>query len=135
MISMKGTYTGELGTETLHIKSGAQIQTDAPVDNNGKGLKFSPTDLVCASLCSCMMTLMGIKGEERAIKFEEAEAEIEKVMTINPRRIASIRIDMKVKDCSYSQEDKIYLEQAARNCPVALSIDPAIKQEVQFTYY
>ena len=63
MVSMTAIYQGNLRTEVTHLRSGNRIITDAPPDNNGKGEAFSPTDLTCASLNSCMMTLMGMLAE------------------------------------------------------------------------
>src|SRR5688500_19138605 len=92
MASMTGYYIGGLRSEVTHLKSGNKIITDAPPDNNGKGEAFSPTDLTCASLNSCMMTLMGMLAEREGINLEGLKSEIVKVMASNPRKIAEIHI-------------------------------------------
>ena len=66
----KTTYTGGLRTTAVHLKSSTEIVTDAPVDNQGKGESFSPTDLVATALGSCMLTIMGIKARDKDIDIE-----------------------------------------------------------------
>ncbi|HOW32355.1 MAG TPA: OsmC family peroxiredoxin, partial [Bacteroidales bacterium] len=55
-------YTGDLRTRAKHVRSGSEIITDAPVDNQGKGEAFSPTDLLATSLGACAMTVIGISA-------------------------------------------------------------------------
>src|SRR6478735_5172912 len=94
MYQMTAEYIGELITNGTHIKSGKTIVTDAPTDNNGKGDAYSPTDLVCAALCNCMITIMGIVSERENIPLTGITATIEKTMTSQPpRKIAKIKID------------------------------------------
>jgi putative redox protein len=85
-----GEYKGDLRTEAKHLRSGQAIITDAPVDNMGKGEAFSPTDLVCAALSSCMMTIMGQVADREGIDLRGLRTEIVKVMASNPRKIAPI---------------------------------------------
>lgn len=134
MVSIKSTYLGELRTEDIHIKSGKKIITDAPTDNNGKGEAFSPTDLVCASLCSCMMTIMGIKAQKHDIHLQGLEAEITKVMSANPRKISKIKIAFRLEETNASNEQLAMLKEAALTCPVALSLNPDIEQDVSFDF-
>jgi len=91
MIS-KVIYEGELRTQATHLQSGKTIYTDAPVDNQGKGDAFSPTDLVATALASCMLTIMGIVARRDGIMIEGAVAEVEKIMAKDPRRIGEIKI-------------------------------------------
>jgi uncharacterized OsmC-like protein len=128
-------YTGELHAKATHLKSGASLETDAPVDNKGKGEGFSPTDLCATSLATCMLTVMGILANEKNIPFQEAKAEVTKVMSSEPRRITAIEIEMNIQDIGLSDKEKAMLENTARNCPVAKSLHPEIRQEVRFTYY
>lgn len=122
-------------TEAVHLKSGNTIITDAPLDNNGKGEAFSPTDLVSAALCSCMMTIMGITARKENQLIDGVEAEVTKVMTANPRKISEIHVNFTFPaGLSLSKEIKEKLEHAAHTCPVALSLDPTIKQIVTFNY-
>src|SRR5688500_5926544 len=92
MAHFENKYLGDLRTEAIHLKSGNKIITDAPVDNNGKGEAFSPTDLVCAALSACMMTIMGIKAKNEGIDIEKMSSEITKSMITNPRKISEIAI-------------------------------------------
>ncbi len=91
MIS-KVVYKGDLRTEATHLASGKTIITDAPVDNEGKGEAFSPTDLVATALASCIITVMGIVARRNDIEMDETTAEIEKIMSVNPRRIGEVKI-------------------------------------------
>ena len=126
-------YLGNLRTQAIHIKSGSQIETDAPTDNHGRGSRFSPTDSTATSLATCMITVMGIRAAKDNIPFESIEAEVKKVMTSGPRRIAEIHVRLTV-DEKWSAEQIAIMEQTALDCPVALSLHPDIKQEVSFNY-
>ncbi|MDN5203551.1 OsmC family protein [Fulvivirgaceae bacterium BMA10] len=127
-------YSGELRTEAVHLKSGKEIVTDAPVDNNGKGEAFSPTDLVSTALVSCMMTIMGIEARKENIELAGLSAEVTKLMKADPRRIGKIRIEFQWESPQGTEEQIEKLKQAALTCPVALSLDPALTQEVNFNF-
>ena len=127
-------YKGELRTTAIHLKSGQQIITDAPTDNNGKGEAFSPTDLLATSLGCCMLTVMGIVAKRHNIHMDGTKAEILKVMADNPRRVSEVHIEMHFPKNTYSQKDKDLLEHAARTCPVAKSLHPDIKQKTLFHF-
>lgn len=131
---MTVTYQGELRNRAEHIQSGNTLITDAPTDNHGKGEAFSPTDLLCTSLASCMITLMGITANSKGIHLGKVEASIEKVMYSEPRRVGEIHIHLMVENKEYSDKEKAILENAALTCPVAKSIHPDIKQEISFSY-
>ena len=132
MIS-KIEYKGELRTESVHLGSGKTIITDAPIDNQGKGEAFSPTDLVATALGSCMLTIMGIVSEREGIKLDGAIAEVEKIMATNPRRIGEIKIKIKCNQkLNRDQRDK--LERAAKTCPVGGSLSENLKESVEFIY-
>ena len=90
MITSKITYSGDLRTNAIHVRSSQGIITDAPVDNQGKGEAFSPTDLVCSALCSCMMTIMGQVAVRENILLEGVTAEVTKVMSASPRKISDV---------------------------------------------
>ena len=126
-------YVSELQTESTHLASGSKIRTDAPVDNNGKGSTFSPTDLLCSSLVSCMLTIMGIKAQKTGFNLGEISSSMTKIMATEPRRVTRIIIIMKLKGI-YNAKQKALLEDAALNCPVAKSLHPEIKQEIEFRY-
>lgn len=126
-------YLGNLRTDCTHIRSNTRITTDAPVDNNGKGEAFSPTDLLSTSLAACMITTMGIRANRDNIPFEEAQAQMTKVMAANPRRVHEIVIELKMP-AGLSDEQKKILEDTALNCPVAKSLSPELVQTVRFIY-
>ena len=126
-------YKGELRTEAVHLKSGKTIITDAPIDNQGKGEAFSPTDLVATALGSCMITIMGIVAEREGIILNGTTAEVEKVMATSPRRIGEIKIKIKfIQKLNRDQKDK--LERAAKSCPVSGSLSENLKETVEFIY-
>lgn len=127
-------YTGDKNTQAVHIKSGTIIETDAPPDNNGKGEKFSPTDLLATSLASCMITIMSIIAERENIPLE-AEAEVTKIMADNPRRVSEIHIDLKLKKFNYTDRQIKMIENAAYTCPVAKSLHPDIHQKINIRWY
>ena len=91
-MTSKVTYLGDLRTSSIHIQSGSEIVSDAPLDNNGKGEAFSPTDTVANALASCMMTVMGIKARDLNIELTGSTAEVAKIMNAEPRRIGAIKI-------------------------------------------
>lgn len=126
-------YLGGLRTRNTHLKSGAQIETDAPTDNHGQGALFSPTDLAATSLANCMITVMGIKAEQNGISFNAVSADVKKVMSSGPRRIKEIHVELKIEE-NWTVEEKKLMEETALNCPVALSLHPDIEQLVKFRY-
>ncbi len=134
MITMTSEYRGELRTVSTHLASGNQVITDAPIDNHGKGEAFSPTDLLCTSLCSCMMTLMGITANREGIDITGVTAEIEKVMGSNPRRVSKVRITFSHPGLHITPEQEMLLINAARTCPVALSVSENLEQEINFNW-
>jgi putative redox protein len=125
-MTSKVIYTGNLRTEASHIKSGDTLITDAPVDNNGKGEAFSPTDLMATSLASCMMTIMGIAARNHAIEIDNTMAEVTKIMGENPRRVSGIDVKLIMPPKIYDSKQKSILTHAAQNCPVMKSIHPDI---------
>ena len=131
---MTGVYLGELRTEATHLRSGNKIITDAPPDNNGKGQAFSPTDLTCASLNSCMMTLMGMLAQREQIDMNGMRSEIVKIMAANPRKIAEIQITFFHENLKATDIQKEKLKRAAMTCPVALSLGEDVKQTVTFNF-
>jgi uncharacterized OsmC-like protein len=134
MYQIQVNYEGELRTSSIHLKSQKQIVTDAPVDNNGKGDAFSPTDLVCSALASCMLTIMGIESNKNKFEFKGATVDVQKVMSSTlPRKIVGVKLNFTMNEIeSYSKDQIELLKQAALTCPVALSIHPDIRQEVTF---
>lgn len=127
-------YLGQLRTQATHLRSGNTVITDAPTDNMGKGEAFSPTDLVCAALSSCMMTIMGQVAEREAINLKGLKTEIVKMMSSNPRKIAEIEITFSHPHLVATNIQKQKLMNAARTCPVALSLSEHLKQTVIFNF-
>lgn len=134
MSTSEVTYLGELRTKAIHTGSGTQIISDAPLDNQGKGEAFSPTDLTATSLASCMMTIMGITARRDAMEIEGTKAIVKKIMGTEPRRIIEIIVELKITDKGLSDKQKKILENSALTCPVAKSLHPDIKQTISFEY-
>ena len=132
-MTSKVTYLGDLRTSSVHIQSGSEIISDAPIDNNGKGEAFSPTDTVANALASCMMTIMGIKARDLNIDFKGSTAAVTKTMNTEPRRIGAIEIIFEMVGVSETK-DKIILERAAMTCPVFLSLNTEIKKDISFIW-
>ena len=133
MSTSKIIYKNNLRTEAQHIASGQKIITDAPLDNNGKGEAFSPTDLVATALASCMITIMAIAAEKNGINILETSASVKKIMGTNPRTISDIVIEIKMsKDLAL--KDRKRLEKAALACPVHKSLHPDMNKEITFSY-
>jgi putative redox protein len=134
-MTSKIIYKGNLRCAATHLQSGSVILTDAPTDNNGKGEKFSPTDLVATALGSCMLTIMGIVADNHSININESECSIEKIMTSSPRKIGAIKVTMHVKgQDTYSDKEKSLLEKAALNCPVYLTLSEEVNKDVSFIW-
>ncbi len=132
-MTSKVTYLGDLRTSSIHLQSGSEIISDAPLDNNGKGEAFSPTDTVANALASCMMTVMGIKARDLNVDFIGSTASVTKIMQAEPRRISAIEIvfDMNV---ATDEKTKTILERTAITCPVFLSLNPAIEKQISFNW-
>jgi putative redox protein len=128
-------YKGELRTEAKHLQSGTMIETDAPVDNQGKGEKFSPTDLLATSLGVCMMTVMGIKARDMDIDLTDTKIDITKIMKADPRRVSGINVSFHFPErLQLDGKQLTILENTALTCPVAKSIHPDIKLDVKFNW-
>ena len=131
-MTSKVVYLGDLRTECTHIQSGTKIITDAPLDNQGKGESFSPTDLLATSLASCMMTIIGIYCKNHGINFDSCTAEIEKIMGVNPRKVEKIivHMDFTGNNWDYSTLEKVII--AGKTCPVAKTIEDSVQIEFNF---
>ena len=127
-------YEGNLRCNALHLQSKSAIETDAPTDNRGKGERFSPTDLVCTALATCMVTTMAMKATDMGLELKDTTIDVKKHMTADPRRISKIDIAVNFpKDLSLEEKDKIILQRVGDNCPVIKSLHPDI--ELNITYY
>ena len=130
-MTSKVTYKGDLRTSCVHIRSGNRYITDAPIDNNGKGEAFSPTDTVATGLASCMMTVMGIKAKTLELDLRGSTAEVTKHMAAAPRRISKIEVRLELPG-NISEKDRKILEHTANTCPVNQSLHPDIERSIEF---
>jgi len=133
METVKTIYQGDLRTVSTHIQSGRELLTDAPVDNHGKGEAFSPTDLLATSLGCCMITVIGIAAKTYGFDITGTEIKTTKLMAESPRKVAEIKIDIYFPH-QYSEKEIKIFEHVVKNCPVALSLHPDLKQTVKLHY-
>ena len=132
-MTSKVTYLGDLRTSSIHIQSGAEILSDAPKDNHGKGEAFSPTDTVANALGSCMLSIMGIKAMQMGLDMTGTTVEVTKIMQSEPRKIAKIGIVIQMK-LSTDEKTRTIFERSAMTCPVFLSLHPDIEKDVVFNW-
>ena len=134
MPTIETKYQGELRTHATHVRSGNTLITDAPIDNQGKGEAFSPTDLLATSLGSCAMTIIGIAARSHGFNVDGTVIRITKIMADNPRRVGEVIVEFDFPKNNYSAKEKAIIENAARTCPVAKSLSPDLKQSILFNY-
>lgn len=127
-------YLGDLRTEITHLRSGSVILTDAPIDNKGKGEKFSPTDLVASALGSCIFTIMGIAGKEHGFSIDGSTCKITKIMTDTPRKIGEIKIEFDFTGNDYTDKQKKILDYCVKTCPVSLTLNESVFQNVKLIF-
>ena len=132
MATSKVEYLGNLRTKCTRLKSGKEIITDAPVDNNGKGEAFSPTDLLATAYASCMITIVGIYCNEHDIVFESCEAEVTKIMDSAPRRVSELKINLDFSKNQWTDSIQKRIIRAGESCPVAKSVKTEMR--VEFIY-
>jgi uncharacterized OsmC-like protein len=114
--------------------SGSSFETDAPVDNNGRGERFSPTDLMATSLATCMVTVMGIKARNMGFDLIGVKVQVEKIMKAEPRRIGGINLFFEFPPELADVDDKTQtiLKNTGNTCPVQFSIHPDIDVKVHW---
>ena len=134
METVRTKYISDLRTEATHVRSGVKLTTDAPVDNQGKGEFFSPTDLLATSLGSCMLTIMGIAARTHGFNIDGTEVCITKIMGTDPRRVVEIVVELTFPHNNYSAKERKLLELSAKECPVANSLHPDLKQNIIFKF-
>ena len=128
-------YKGTLRCEAKHLQSGSIIETDAPTDNRGKGERFSPTDLLCVSLATCITTTMGIKADDMKINLTDTTVEVTKHMLPDPRRVAKIEVKLNMPSTlQLDEKDKIILERVGNNCPVTKSLHPDLEVNIEYNW-
>jgi uncharacterized OsmC-like protein len=133
MITAEIKYLGNLRTQCRHLASGTVIETDAPIDNKGKGERFSPTDLVATAYASCMMTIMGIYCNEHGIEMNSGVARVQKIMEANPRRIGKLIIEMDFSGNNWSEMEAEKVLRAGKACPVAKTLGDNVEVEFLIT--
>ena len=128
-------YKGTLRCEAKHVQSGSVIETDAPTDNRGKGERFSPTDLLCVSLATCIATTMGIKADDMKIDLTDTTVEVTKHMLPDPRRVAKIEVKLTMPSTlQLDEKDKTILERVGNNCPVTKSLHPDLEVNIKYIW-
>lgn len=127
-------YQGHLRCISTHLQSGSNIETDAPTDNHGKGERFSPTDLLCVSLASCIITTMGIKAEAMNLVLDGAELSVTKHMIAAPRRIGKIEVSLNIPSQGINDKDKEILERVGETCPVKASLHPDLETVITYNW-
>ena len=127
-------YDGDLRTTCTHLRSANSFETDAPLDNNGKGERFSPTDLMATSLATCMVTVMGIKARSMGFDLNGVKVEVEKIMKAEPRRVGGINLFFHIPENlrSLDEKSKQILIHTGNTCPVQHSIHPDIEVKVDW---
>ena len=134
MVTIQTRYQGELRTQATHGPSKTVLVTDAPVDNQGKGESFSPTDLVATALATCMLTTMGIVAKRHGWALEGATATVEKHMVADPeRRIGMLTVHIQVPG-NFGEKERTILERTAFTCPVHKSLSPKVEIPVTFQW-
>jgi uncharacterized OsmC-like protein len=127
-------YAGDLRTECTHLQSGSSIETDAPTDNNGKGARFSPTDMLATSLATCMLTVMGIKARTMGFDLNGMQIDVEKKMKADPRRVGGINLTCSIPDslAGIGEKEKTILKNTGLTCPVQKSLHPDIEVNIDW---
>ncbi len=138
MVDIDIRYSGDLHCSAVHRPSRTQLETDAPVDNQGRGESFSPTDLVATALGTCMATTMGIVSRRKSYAIEGLRVHVKKVMTTSPpRRIARLEVELALPAAlgvALDAAARADLEHTAHTCPVRLSLLDAIEVPVEFDW-
>ena len=134
MVEITLNYEGGLRCAATHGPSGAELKTDAPVDNHGQGASFSPTDLVATALGACMLTIMGIAAERHGWDLSGSEVKVVKGMVAEPvRRIGELTVEIHVP-AELDERARTTLERAALTCPVHRSLHPDVQIPVRFHF-
>jgi putative redox protein len=128
-------YTGQLRCQATHLQSGSIIETDAPTDNRGKGERFSPTDLLCVSLATCIVTTIGLKAADMQIDLSDTKMEVTKHMLSDPRRVGKVEIKIMFPSALVLDEkERTIFERVGNNCPVKKSLHPDVEVAVEYIW-
>jgi putative redox protein len=131
-VQMSAVQDG-LTTVLTHGPSGFVLKTVPPKDNGGDGSSFSPTDLIGAALAACALTTMALVAKKEGLEFLGASATVVKQMVGPPRRIGALPLELTLPAAT-KPEHRARLEEAARTCPVALSLHPELQKPMTFRY-
>ena len=134
MATAKSSYLGELRVSSTHINSGTVIETDAPVDNHGKGTRFSPTDLLATAYLDCMITIMGIYCDNHNLEFKHCEGEVEKIMASSPRRVSQLNIVIDLSGNNWTEDEKKRVDLGGRPSINEKSVSPDLIANITFKY-
>ncbi len=121
-------YTGDLRTEATHVKSGQTFITDAPVDNQGRGEAFSPTDLLATSLGACAITVVGIAARTHGFDVDGTSIKVTKIMASEPRRVGEVIVEFNFPAVKYTEREKAIIRNTINTCPVSQSLNANLKQ-------
>jgi putative redox protein len=128
-------YKGQLRCEATHLQSGSLIETDAPTDNRGKGERFSPTDLLCVSLATCIVTTIGLKAADMQIDLSDTKMEVTKHMLSDPRRVGKVEINIQFPSAlNLGEKERIIFQRVGDNCPVKKSLHPDVEVLVEYVW-
>lgn len=127
-------YQGNLRCSATHLQSGTVIDTDAPTDNHGRGEKFSPTDTLCVSLATCIITTIALKARDMKIELKDTKIDVLKHMLKDPRRVGQIDVSIQFPQLQLKEEERLILETTGNNCPVAKSLHPDLKTNIQYNW-
>ncbi|HKM58400.1 MAG TPA: OsmC family protein [Chthoniobacterales bacterium] len=134
MVKIEIEHTGGLHSEAVHVQSGSRLQTDAPLDNGGKGESFSPTDLVATALGSCITTTMDLYAKRNGISIDGTKASVIKHMSSQPvRRISKLEVAVELP-LPANHPHRAALENAAQNCPVKKSLSAEMEIPITFLW-
>lgn len=126
MTTIHCAYGGELRCTARHEPSGTRLDTDAPTDNQGRGERFSPTDLVATALATCILTVMGIVANRHGWTLEGTVAKVEKRMTTSGvRRIERLEVWIALP-AGLDPRARAVLQDAGEGCPVKQSLEGAV---------
>jgi putative redox protein len=129
-------YKGQLRCECTHLQSGSVFETDAPTDNHGKGEKFSPTDTLCVSLATCIVTTMALKASTLQIELAGTSIDVTKHMLSEPRRIGRIDVTLYFPaGIPCTEKDRLILQRTGDNCPVAKSLHPDLDVRIDYRWH
>lgn len=131
MVRIDATYDGNLRCTATHAPSGTELITDAPVDNNGKGESFSPTDLLATSMLTCIMTIVAIRADSKQIDVTGMTGNVEKSMAANPRRVSKLEVIVNLP-ANMNMDDRAWLITEGCNCPVCVSVSESMEVDVTF---